>query len=103
MVEAVINLNKEKAIFWSLILGIFMTLSLYIYYINITVHNVVARQNLDNEAKELLVDVGNKEFEYISKKNSINLSSAFSLGFKETKVLAYISDKKAENVAILSR
>ncbi len=103
MVEQVLNLNKEKTIFWSITSAIFMLMGMYIYYINLTVHNVVARQNLENEASSLTLLIGNKEFEYISKRNQVNLALAYSMGFTEVKSKSYISMKTQNNVAVLPR
>ena len=50
MVEKVLQLNREKTLFWTLVGILFLCAGLYIYFINATVHNVVARQNLENES-----------------------------------------------------
>lgn len=103
MVEKVLQLNKEKTIFWTLVGVLFFSLIFYMYFINTTIHNVVARQNLENEASSLTLAIGSKEFEYISKRNAITLAVAYSMGFRDTSVKSYISTKAGNNVAYLSR
>lgn len=103
MVEKVLQLNKEKTIFWSLVGVLFFSLCFYMYFINATVRNVVARQNLEKEANSLTLAIGNKEFEYISKRNAVNLAMAYSMGFKETAVKQYIKTGDSNTVAYLSR
>ena len=103
MVEKVLNLQKEKTIFWFLTGSLFILMCFYIYFINITVHNVVAKQNFENEAGQLTLAIGNKEFEYISKRNAVNLQLAYSMGFKDAKVSEYVSTKEGKDFAFLAR
>jgi len=102
MVERVLQLNKEKTIFWGLLGIIFICACFYMYFINTTVHNVVLRQNLESESSKLTLQIGSQEFEYIKKRNQINLALAHSMGFKETSVKAYITKKSSSEVALLS-
>ena len=103
MVEKVLELNSEKTIFRSLF-GVFtLCAGFYMYFINATVHNIVLRQNLENEASQLTLKIGSQEFEYITKRNSITLPLANSLGFKEAKVQAYIPLSPDTKVAYLPR
>ncbi len=103
MVEKVLQLNRERAIFWSLLGTILLCFGFYMYCINVTIHNVVARQNLETESSELTLSIGNKEFEYITKRNTITLALAYELGFKDASVKTYISKKGGTEVALLPR
>ncbi len=100
MVEKVLELNREKTIFWTLVGGLFIAMLFYIYFINITVHNTVARQNYEAESSTLTLAIGNKEFEYISKRNNITLALAHSLGYKDTKTISYIEADGGRTVAL---
>lgn len=102
MVEKVLEINREKTIFWSLLGVLLISALFYIYMINITVHNTVARQNFESESSTLTLKISTKEFEYITKRNNITLALAKSLGFKEAKVVAYVRTKTAP-VAFLGR
>ncbi len=95
MTEKVLQLqmNKERTVFWSLLVILVLSAFLYIYCINATVHNVVSRQNLENEASQLTLKIGSEEFDYISRRNAITLQLAYSLGFHDANVKKYISEK----------
>lgn len=103
MVEKALQLNREKAIFWTLSGALFISLCFYIFFVRMTIHNVVARENLENQAGQLTLVIGNKEFEYISKRNSVNMALARSMGFKEASVTAYLTAKSRDNFAYASR
>ena len=103
MVEKVLQINRERTIFWVLTGILFISLCFYIYFINVTVHNVVARENFENEASQLTLSIGTSEFVYISKRNAIDLALAHTLGFKSASVKAYISTKTTDKFAYLDR
>lgn len=73
------------------------------YFIDATIHNVVARQNLENEATSLTLSIGSEEFQYISKRNAVTLELAYGKGFKDIAVKEYVSKKSGDSVAFLSR
>ncbi len=102
MVEKILELNREKTIFWGLLGALFISFGFYMYFINTTVHNVVIRQNLESEAGALTLSIGSKEFEYITKRNAVTLSLAHSLGFKDVETKKFISRSSATKVAFLS-
>lgn len=100
MVEKVLELNREKTMFWTLIGALFIAMGFYMYFINTTIHNTVARQNLEAESSSLTLSIGNKEFQYISKRNNITLALAHSMGYKEVKDIAYVGVSGGKAVAI---
>lgn len=100
MVEKVLQLNREKTIFWTLIGSLFIAMAFYVYFINTTIHNTVARQNLEAESSSLALSIGSKEFEYISKRNNITLALAHSMGYKEAKDITYIGGNDGRVVAL---
>ncbi len=102
MSEKVLQLNTEKVIFWSILGALLLCFGFYVYFINSTVHNVVARQNLETEASNLTLSIGNQEFEYITSRNNVTLALAYSLGFKEVSAKTFISKDKSEQVSLLS-
>jgi hypothetical protein len=93
MAEKILQLNTEKNIFRILITAFIFCAVFYIYLINVTIRNVVTRENLENKISELSLTIGNKEFQYISLRNGITLSMAHSLGFRDIKEKTYISNK----------
>lgn len=100
MTEKILQLNTEKNIFWTLVGVLFFCAVFYMYSINVTIRNVVARESLENKVAELTLAIGNKEFQYISLRNTITLPLAYSLGFKDVKEKTYIS---AKTVGYVSR
>ena len=104
MVEKVLQLNREKTLFWTLLGAFFLCAGLHFYFINATVRSTVALQNLETRASQLSLVIGSEEFQYINSRNSITMELASSLGFKETNVKNYISRNPSSNpVAFLSR
>lgn len=100
MIEKVLELNNEKNLFLTLVGVLVIALSFYIYLINVTVHNTVARQNLESESANLTLSIGNKEFQYIQKRNGITLDTAHKMGYKDSKVTSYINTSQDRSVAI---
>lgn len=100
MVEKVLQLNREKMIFWSLIAVFFLCCGFYMYFINATVHNVVMRQNLEAEASKLTLEIGKQEFQYISKRNAVTLALAHSMGFKDVTPTTFVKKSSASQVSV---
>lgn len=102
MVEKVLQLNREKTIFWTLLGVLLLFVGLYMLFVRLTISNVVARQNLESEASALSLSIGGKEFEYITKRNSVTLALAYSMGFKDSQDKTFISRDSSIKVAYLS-
>lgn len=100
MVEKVLELNKERAMFWTMISALLLSVGFYMYFINTTVHNTVARQNLEAESSSLALSIGNKEFQYISKRNAVTMDLAKSLGYREVKNTHYVAVGQGKVVAV---
>ena len=103
MTEKVLQLNNEKTMFWGLLGALFLSICFYIYLINATVHNVVARQNFESEASGLTLKIGNQEFQYITSRNNVTLALAHSMGFKDVSEKTFISRNSNKQVSYLSR
>ena len=91
MTEKILQLNTEKNIFWTLVGILAICAIFYMYSINVTIRNVVARQNLQNNVTTETLAIGNDEFQYINLQNKITLPLAYSLGFQDVKEKTYIS------------
>lgn len=95
--------NKQiQIVFWMLIAAIVMCGSMYIYFINKTVWNVVHRQNIESEIATLNSKLSETEFQYINSVSGITIETATQLGFvsadKETLFVA--REQIGKNVAI---
>ena len=102
MVEKVLELNREKTIFWTLLGILFLCAGFYMYFINSTIHNIVTRQNLESEASTLTLTIGSEEFKYISMRNGVTLGLAYSLGFKDITAKRFISKSASSQVSYVS-
>lgn len=102
MVEKVLQLNREKTVFWVLVSVLVLFVGFYMYFVKTTISNVVAHQNLESEASSLSLEIGSKEFEYITKRNAVTLTLAYSLGFKDSQNKIFVSRNLNARVAYLS-
>lgn len=103
MTEKILQLHTEKNIFWTLLGILLLCTAFYMYAINLTIHNVVSRQNLDNKASELTLSISSKEYTYITMRNNITLPLAYSLGFKDVSEKTFVSRNSTSFVSYLSR
>lgn len=90
MTEKIIQLNTEKNIFWTLTGILFLCVCFYMYSIQITVRNVVLREELQSKIFILSFSVSESEFQYISAQNAVTLPLAYSMGFKDVQDKVYI-------------
>ncbi len=102
MTEKVLQLNNEKTLFWTLTGVLLICVGFYMYFINETVHNVVARQNLESEASNLTLTLSNQEFKYITLRNNITREVAYAMGFKDVTAKTFISRDSNKQVSLLS-
>ena len=100
MKEKILQVNREKILFHALVGILVLCAGFYMYFINATVHNVVARQNFETESSQLTLAIGSEEFQYISKRNSVTLDLAYSMGYKDVSKKTYISRAGTTRVAM---
>lgn len=94
-----LNINKEKVAFWTLIGILFLCIGFYMYSINMTVRNVVAREKIEARISELALSTSNSEFQYINKRNGITLSTAHVLGFQDVAEKKFVSKNSVSLVS----
>lgn len=83
--------EHRKGIFWALAVVLVVLCGMYMYFINATVLNVVARERYENQIAEMTSKVSDLEFKNITLKNSITMDKASTLGFIETSNVTFIS------------
>jgi hypothetical protein len=71
--------------FWTLAALSLSCLVVYVYAVNATVHNTVARESLKTEAQNLATHLSEMEFAAIGMKNGVSLDMAIARGFSEAK------------------
>jgi hypothetical protein len=103
MTEKILELKKEKNIFWTLTAILLLCVGFYMYFINTTVRNVVSRENLENESSKIALEISSNEFKYITLRNSVTLQLAYSIGFKDAENKKFISQNGGNFVSFLSK
>ena len=89
-----ISWDARVRTFWTLVSICVLCLILYIYAVNVTIRNTVARQDLEGEVAQLAVEQSSLEFAYIERKHNINIEVAHAYGFRDTAPL-YVSRTSA--------
>ena len=87
----VITLPQYKHLFFALALIALVSAGLYVYGINMTVRNIVARQTIETQLATISLETGEQEFSYIAASNSIDLAKAEALGFSPVDDQSFVS------------
>jgi uncharacterized membrane protein YjgN (DUF898 family) len=87
----IISIKESPATFYVLLVGIMFAAVFYIYYVNISVRNVVAREQSEEKIAELRNSVSELEFKYINSENIMTLEKAKGLGLLEPLQKIFIS------------
>ncbi len=83
--------DTRVRIFWALVSLCVFALVLYVYGVNATVRNTVARAQLEAEATNISTHLGEMEFAYISLKNKVSLEVAYARGYQDVVSPTFIS------------
>lgn len=97
-----ISYDARVRLFWTLVFASVTLLGLYVYGINATVRNTVARQDLEAEALNIGTHLGEMEFAYINLKNDVSLDMAYARGFKDVTAPVYISRSTSKSLSMNS-
>ena len=84
-------LSLKKRIFWILVVSIASLIILYGYFVSYSIINVVLREEVEQELTRVTTRISDLEFQYLSKKSSINLALAHSLGFQNISQKQFVS------------
>ena len=87
----VISYENRVRFFWALVAISILSLSVYIYAINVTARNIALRQNLEEQVATVSTSLSSLEFAYIKLKNNVTLELARHYGFREVRNPLYIS------------
>lgn len=83
--------GKEKQIFYSMMMLLIVVSFMYGYFVKETIMNVVAREKLITESRNLSSQISDLESSYIAAKNKVTIDLAYSKGFKDVTSTDYIS------------
>ena len=78
-----LNKISSKALFFILSAVLLTIFAMYVYLVNKTIMNVVARESATQELSTLSGSLGELEFDYMALKNTVTLDLAYSEGFKD--------------------
>lgn len=95
-----ISYDTRAKAFWFLVVASVVMVIIYIGAIEVTVHNTVARQTLQNQNSSLATVVSEMEFQDIALKNNVNLDLAYAHGFKDVTAPTYISRSAATSLSM---
>ncbi|MEK7514678.1 MAG: hypothetical protein AAB587_02540 [Patescibacteria group bacterium] len=82
--------QSEKKIFLTFVLIVVLSLSLYVYFVNRAVLNIVERERKVGESRALFTRVSELESTLASLNRRVNLKTAYSLGFKDVSATQFI-------------
>jgi hypothetical protein len=95
--------RSSKIIFWAMVATIVLFVGMYIYFVNKTVLNVVARQNVEAQTSNLNTELGNLESQYIASKNGVTMALAQQMGFQEVANQEIFITRQADGVDVALR
>ncbi len=94
-----LSLNKlqalnTKVLFFAALALLVSLFALYVYLVNRTVMNVVAREQTGRTVATLSTSIGGLEFKYITLKDSITLDLAHEKGFMDFSPTTFLAQQK---------
>lgn len=95
-----ISFDTQVRLFWMLIFLSVASLALYVYGVNATVRNTVARQNLESEIANISTHLGEMEFAYIGLRNKVSLNLAYERGFQDVVSPTFISRANTHSLSL---
>lgn len=90
--------RRQKPVSWFLFFLASVLVLSYLLSVNLTVFSTAKRVKINKEINLLNFQVGQLEFELLSKKNEINMNLARSLGFDEARDVRFISRKSVATI-----
>lgn len=82
---------SDKALFFIVLGFLISTFVMYVFLVNKTIMNVVAREKVEKNISSLSTSIGELEFKYISLKNKVTLELAHSKGFSDVSPTRFIA------------
>ena len=81
----------EKKIFWGLVTAICTLMALYGFFVSTSIVNVIVREEIEQEIAATNARISELEFDYIHKKNAINLEYAHAMGFNSPVAQTFVA------------
>jgi hypothetical protein len=84
-----------KVVFFATLTILIAIFSLYVYLVNKTIMNVVAREQTQQTMSSLSTVIGGLEFKYMTLKNSVTLDLAHAKGFQDFTPTTFLAEQKS--------
>ena len=81
--------NILQILFWGITATLFVSTLFYLFFINVTVSNIVERKSLETRIAETSIQIGELESVYMELRTEITPILAESLGFNETENVVF--------------
>lgn len=96
----VIKLPQYKHLFYGILLVTLVSAGLYVYGVQKTVRNIIARQAVESSLSAISIQTSEDEFAYIDESNSIDMVRATNLGFTPVEANTFVA--RNPNVAMVN-
>ena len=96
-----LQFDNRKTAFWVLFLAVFACFLAYVYFVNLTIANVVERRSMVSEIRVLSSDISEMEAEYLALSRVITPDVALSMGFHESSRVDFVTRATHTNLAKL--
>lgn len=93
--------ENDRRIFWVSILFFICSLSLYIYFLGVSVFAVIERKGAERQFSTLTASISNLESKYVVLDRKINLALAHDRGFVDISVPQYVASDATEKTFTL--
>ncbi len=100
MKTALQNIHTNRIAFIALIGVSVFSIVYYVYAVHMTVRNVALRQEKESTLSQLKGTIGELEFAYIARKNTVDMHLATELGFMPVEKQTFVS-RRGGSVAFL--
>ena len=88
------RLNHQRVFFFSLVLLVIISFSLYMFFLGRTIFDLVDRKNLESEIKLASSRISELELEVLEYNTKVTLEKAYDLGFINNADPKFVSRKQ---------
>lgn len=88
------RLNYKRVFFFSLIFLVFISFSLYMFFLGRTIVDLVARKNTETQISLAIARVSNLELDILNDNREVTLQRAYELGFVNNLNPGFVSKKR---------
>ena len=90
--------NNDRRIFWAFAALLCLSFILYVSFVFLSVHSVIARKSAESESNRITARISSLESQYVSLDKHIDLALAHHSGYADVVDPIYISKESARAV-----